>query len=148
MAGGQIGGGKSGKGRELIHQITDEIDMIDDHTRTFVKDRIINLVGIFAFKPLGRQGDRCQRVFHFVRDAAGDLTPGSHALGLLQLRQVIKNHDYAHVMSGIVFQCVEIHQEASWAPMYVESDGEFDGITFGGVEFLQYFSRQLEIVSL
>ena len=47
----------------------------------------------------GRQG-----IFNLVSDPSGNLSPGGHPLSLFQFGQIIKNHHYAQVTSGIVFE--------------------------------------------
>ena len=103
IAGGQIRSRKACKSGELIDKVAYEIDMVNDHAGTLVENRIVNLARVFALQPLGREGNRRKGVFYLMCNPAGDFAPGCHALGLLQLGQVIENHDDTHVVAGIVF---------------------------------------------
>ena len=90
-----LGCGHSRKGREFIHHAPDVADLPDDGVRALGEDVRFrrDLLEVFSLQAFCGQLYGCQRVFYFMGNAPGNISPGRSALGGDQFGYIIKGHN-------------------------------------------------------
>ena len=88
--------GHSGELAEFIHDPAQVAGLADDDIgilRQPVRVLRIQLLAVFTLHPLSGQLDRREGVLDLMRDPAGDIAPGGHALGTQQIRDGVEGDD-------------------------------------------------------